>query len=203
MIDPHNVLVLGDSVIQRFGVQQSQLDFHPWRAKITYVGVPGATALDLTRLPSLPNHLRPIPSLVVLWVGGNDLCSTSPSKVVSHLLSLSLFLHHGFGVPKIRICRLLTRESPRGISKAVYKRRVQETNRLLKRACRLHQDVVQCVRLKGMTYPAGRHLLTSSGTMYDGIHPSPDVGMVSLKYALRWIVNNAIPPFELPDNIPK
>lgn len=132
-------LLAGDSFVRRLEFHQHDLGekLIVQGYSVDFVGLPGKGVLDVNRaVASLPCGLYQV---VVLSVGGNDLCKASrtPAAVASDLVSLAEMLVAA-GTAQVIICQLLrrARESHfQGLTLAEYNGRVDECNIWLSENC--------------------------------------------------------------------
>ncbi|OWF36584.1 hypothetical protein KP79_PYT03095 [Mizuhopecten yessoensis] len=74
------------------------------------------------------------PHIVILQVGGNDLCARDRSceQIARDIVNFARQLRHCLGIVLVFVCDIFKRPQPRGISPNVYASRRTETNSLLR-----------------------------------------------------------------------
>jgi len=168
MATSKTILLAGDSFVKRLERLHDQNLSVPG-GHVDTIGMPGKGVRDIhLRLANLPQNYY---SVVVLSVGGNDLCRfrRTPAAVVHDLLVLAEQLVSN-GTSRVIICQLLHRASTShfegGLSLTNYNSRVDQTNFLLQQNCigpaikywRHHHSVLGSNRL----HADGVHLNTSA-----------------------------------------
>lgn len=133
------VLVLGHSFISRLDSlfrfnNQFPDSFDLNQCTIMCYGRPGGTIDSLWD----DNHLVDIllnfcPTLVILQVGGNDLCRSSlrPETLTFKIIDFMNSLENDFNVQQIMVCEIFKRQKPRNISATEYEAKRQTVNRML------------------------------------------------------------------------
>ena len=137
MATPKKILLAGDSFVKRLERFHGQNLSVP-RGQVHMIGMSGKGVGDIhLRLANLPPNYY---SVVVLCVGGNDLCRfhRTPAAVVHDLFVLAEELVSN-GTSRVIICQLLHRASTShfegGLCLAEYNSRVNQANFLLQQNC--------------------------------------------------------------------
>jgi hypothetical protein len=145
-----NTLVIGDSIIRDLNAYHIRTFnngcFWVHGSPVTVAGKSGAMVEDVGY--ELVNVENGCFSVVVLAVGGNDLCrgGRSCQNVSDDIMSLSRFLIDRKGVSRVVICEILNRLQVNRhfeVPLTEFNNRVLETNRLLADFCSLsHYPIV-------------------------------------------------------------
>jgi lysophospholipase L1-like esterase len=138
-----SMLVLGDSFVSRLR-DLDGLKLQVRGVDVVLEGYPGGTVRDLLRIleeKMVVLYRDGIPfwaNLVVLSVGGNDLCNINMTseRFIDELMDLSWTLLVKFGVSQVIVCQILHRAKHhhkfmRGMSLEDYNHKVDEVNRTL------------------------------------------------------------------------
>lgn len=190
------ILVVGDSFVGRLnawshlpGPFSRNFGFPSERFTFEFVARAGARIRDVLALPNLAEKLSRPPDLVVILMGGNDLCSVPADDVARELFSFAGYLHHGYSVPRVLCFRILPRLRPRGTTVDMFRRAVQRCNNLLLRRGRSHTWFD--IRSLGGMMGSLAWLYEEDGRLSDGVHPSMSVGRGRLLRAFHSAVSEA------------
>lgn len=131
------VLIIGHSFISRLErlLGQSELfpaDVNLAQCEIRWFGISGRRAESLLRDQDLQNCIHSFkPAVIILQIGGNDICYARPEKVACNISELIKTLGKFECVQVSVIFELFIRIRPRNISPQMYEERRKIINNML------------------------------------------------------------------------